>query len=216
MRIESVAFLGLFLLPLFAAGPLAAENEADPREIPAIRRFLGTGLGSPHAEAPAELRQFGRLVGIWSVEQELRRQDGEWVAGAPGIWVWKYALDGFAVTDLWFQPADGLPVYMADLGRDYLLSAIRIFETSSGKWRVAWMANGAGKTPGADFGTFEAVLQDGDIVMSSPRTKGMGLQRIVFYEIGEDSFRWRSEYSRDDGETWVTVMRMHGRRLAAE
>lgn len=136
------------------------------------------------------------------------------MASAPGTWAWKYVLDGFAVSDLWYQSGDSLPIYMAGLKRDYLLSATRIFEVSSGKWRVAWLANGAGKTPGADFGTFEAELVDDEIVMTSPPEPGpFGLQRVVFYEITDDSFRWRSDYSPDDGETWNTVMRMHATRV---
>ena len=64
---------------------------------------------------------------------------------------------------------------------------------------------------GADFGTFAAVLEGEEIVMSSPPGE-FGLQRVVFYAIGDDSFRWRSEYSGDDGKSWNTIMRLHARR----
>ena len=167
-----------------------------------------------HDEAPAELEQFGRLVGLWNVEQEMRRMDGEWMAGSPGVWVWKYTIDGFAVNDLWYQSGDNLPVYMANLKRDYLLTAMRIYDVGSKKWQIAWMANGAGKTPGADFGTFEAALIDDEIVMTSPPGAGdFGFQRVIFYEISDNSFRWRSDYSNDKGETWNTVMRMLATRI---
>ena len=52
------------------------------------------------------------------------------------------------------------------------------------------MANGAGAVMGADFGTFTATLDNGEIVMTSP-PGGFGLQRVVFYEIADDSFRWQ-------------------------
>jgi len=193
---------------------LAADLPSDPMTIPAVKSFLEEGFGVRHPDAPAQLEQFGRLAGLWKVEQELRRRNGEWAPGAPGIWAWKYTLGGFAVTDLWFQPADGLPAYMSDLGRDYLLNAIRIFEVGSGKWRVAWMSNGAGKTPGMDFGTFEAVTEKEEIIMNAPPVDGMGLQRIVFSDISDSSFRWRSEYSQDEGTTWTAIMRMYATRLA--
>ena len=47
---------------------------------------------------------------------------------APALWVWKYSLGGFAVQDLWYQPEDGLPVYLADLGHDYALTALRVYD----------------------------------------------------------------------------------------
>jgi hypothetical protein len=101
---------------------------------------------------------------------------------------------------------------MANLGRDYLLTSNRVYDVAGKKWQVAWMANGAGKMMGADFGTFSATLADDEIVMESPPGR-FGLQRVVFHEIGADSFRWKSEYSMDKGETWRTVMRLHARRI---
>ena len=192
-----------------AAG--AADAAVDPAAIPAIRDFLGAGPGARNDKAPPETEQFGRLAGLWTVETEMAGPSGEMIESAPGIWAWRYAIDGFAVRDLWYQSADNLPPYMANLGRDYLLTANRIYDVASKSWRVAWMANGAGTAMGADFGTFTATLEDGEIVMTSP-PGGFGLQRVVFHEISDDSFRWRSDYSMDEGKTWRTVMRMHARR----
>ena len=103
------------------------------------------------------------------------------------------SLVGFRVSDMWYQSADRLPSYMANLGRDYLLTANRLYDVANRKWRVAWMANGAGKVMGADYGTFSAELEGDEIVMRSAPGKGFGLQRVVFSEIGDDSFRWKSE-----------------------
>ena len=194
-----------------AAGGFADEGAVDPRTIPSIREFLGEDLGTRHEKAPPETEQFGRLVGLWTVETEMAGMTGELVESAPGIWAWKYAIDGFAVRDLWYQGADNLPPYMANLGRDYLLTANRIFDVASKRWQVAWMANGAGSVMGADFGTFTAVLEGDEIVMTSAPGP-FGTQRVVFHEIGADSFRWKSEYSMDEGKTWRLVMRMHARR----
>jgi hypothetical protein len=114
-------------------------SASDPMNIPAIKSFLGGGFGAKHEKAPQELDQFGRLVGLWHVAAEMRRQDGTWAESAPGVWAWKYAIDGFAVRDLWYQGADNLPVYMANLGRDYLLTANRIYDVANKVWQVAWM-----------------------------------------------------------------------------
>lgn len=205
---------GAILVLLAAAGAGAEEGAVDPTAIPAIRSFLGEGVGARHPQAPPETEQFGRLAGVWTVETEMAGMTGELAPSAPGVRAWKYALDGFAVRDLWYQSADNLPPYMAALGRDYLLTANRIYDVASKAWQVAWMANGAGSVMGADFGTFTATLEDGAIVMTSP-PGAFGLQRVVFHEVGDDSFRWKSEYSMDEGKTWRTVTRMHARRHRA-
>jgi len=201
------------LLPVPVYGQdLAPDDTLDPMRFPAIKQFLAAGFGEPHEKAPAETEQFGRLVGLWTVEAEMASPNGDWVRSAPGIWAWKYTIDGFAVSDLFFQSKENLPPYMANLGRDYHLTANRVFVVNEKRWEVAWMANGAGKVMGADHGTFSAELDDkGEIVMTSP-PGGYGLQRVVFYEIADDSFRWRSDYSMDQGKSWRTVMRMHARR----
>jgi hypothetical protein len=205
---------GFMMIAVLLPGAVGAQDNAvDPMKIPAVKTFLASGFGEQHDKAPKEVEQFGRLVGLWLVETEMAAQDGSWVKSAPGIWAWKYAIGGFAVSDLFYQGADNLPRYMANLGRDYLLTANRVYAVADKKWQVAWMANGAGKVMGADYGTFTATLQDGEIVMESP-PGGFGLQRVVFYEIGDDAFRWRSDYSQDKGESWKTVMRMHARRHA--
>ena len=64
---------------------------------------------------------------------------------------------------------------MENFGRDYRLTSVRIFNVSEEKWQVAWLANGAGQSPGQDFGTFEARLEDGRIIMSGPPIEGLGL-----------------------------------------
>lgn len=189
-----------------------AGDEPSPLSRPPIQAFLGHGFGTLNEKAPPETEQFGRLVGLWRVETEMATQGGSFVATAPGFWVWKYTLDGFAVSDLWYQGADGLPTYMANLGRDYLLTTNRIYNVREKKWNVYWMANGAGKVMGADTGTFTAVLEDDAIVMTSG-PGGFGLQRVVFSDFTENSFRWSSDYSPDDGKTWNTVMRMAATRI---
>ena len=121
----------VFLAATLQATPLMADSAAysDPRAIPAVRAFLAeSGGGTPHPMAPAELAQFGRLVGVWDASLALRKQDGSWVEGAPALWVWKYILDGFATQDLWIHTADHLPVYLRTLGRPYLLTGLRIYD----------------------------------------------------------------------------------------
>lgn len=211
--IPALLAIGAAVVSVSAAAPAAASE--DPLKIPAIASFLADGgFGKRNPKSPVEIEQFGRLAGLWRTEQEIRKRDGGWVQETSGYWVWKYVIDGFAVQDLWYQGADSLPSYMGSLGRSYQLTAVRIYEAASKEWKIAWMANGAGATPGQDFGTFRATLEGDSIVMTTPPAPGaFGLQRVVFSEIEQDSFLWVSEYSQDEGKTWNAVMRVKAKRL---
>ncbi len=209
--IVMIMLVTLSTVSAYAQG-VSEEPYDDPLDILAVRQFLGDGsFGQRHPDAPVELEQFGRLAGIWITEQELRQMDGSWVTETPGLWVWKYGIDGFAVQDLWYQNEANLPRYMGNLGRDYLLTAMRVFDVRQGKWQVYWLANGGGKSPGEDFGTFTASLEEERLVMSGPPSD-FGLQRVIFSDFTEDSFQWQSEFSRDKGETWTAVMRVRAKR----
>jgi hypothetical protein len=202
------------ILALLATTPaaLAPEPYPDPASLPEVERFLGPGgFGKAHPDAPPEIAQFGRLVGIWRAEQEVRTKDGGWAEGEPAVWTWKYVLDGFAIQDLWLHTEEHLPAYLGPLGRSYQLTTLRIWERGSSSWRVAWAANGAGKTPGMDFGTFVGRGDGDDVVMHGE--SAFGQQRVTFSKVTANSFVWTSEYSTD-GKTWTPVMRVRARRVA--
>lgn len=205
----------LFLASLFAATPSAPASSGGLSvekvvSMPEVRSFLGDQrLGKPHPEAPAQLAQFGRLVGIWAAETEMRAQDGTWVRSEPAVWIWKYTLGGFATQDLWIHPEDHLPAYLKSLGRPYLLTSLRVFDPATSQWRIAWVANGAGQAGGQDFGTFTASARGDDMVLTG--SSAFGKQRVTFSNVTESSFEWTSEYSRD-GASWHAVMRVRARR----
>ena len=97
-----------------------------------------------------------------------------------------------------------------------MLSGIRIFDAKTNEWRVGWAANGGGETPGQDGGHFTAKMENGELIMSGPpfiSDRGTSLQRVIFHDITENSFEWRSEFSTNDGQTWNTIMKVAATRL---
>lgn len=205
----------LLAAALCAATANAQDETLLPEDVEAaVTAFVGPGgFGSRHPDAPAAVDQFGRLAGVWAVEQELRKRDMSWLKETTGVWVWKYAVGGFGTQDFWYQNENRLPSYMTALGHDYVLTSLRVFDPSTAGWKVAWISNGGGGGAGAVFGQFEAKEENGDIVMRGAGAEEIGLQRIVFYDISDRLFRWRSEYSQDDGKTWIEIMRLTARRI---
>jgi len=210
---------GLFMLLVLLWGPSSipdvyAKDPADADIEAAMGQIIGAaGFGERDPQAPEEVDQFGRLVGVWLVDQEIRMRDLSWLKEPAGIWVWKYAVGGYGVQDVWYQSKDRLPRYMGNLGHDYLLTAIRVYDPTSDSWRVAWASNAANGGPGAVFGTFTARFEDGEIVMRGPGATANLEQRIVFHAFTHDSFKWRSEFSQDGGATWMANMRLTARRI---
>ena len=182
----------------------------DPESIPEVAAFLGAGdFGAAHPKASSEIEGFGRLVGIWEAEQEIRKRDGSWVEGAPALWVWKYVLGGFATQDLWLHTREHLPVYLEALDRSYMLTALRTYDSANKQWQIAWVANGGESSPGQNFGTLTGKTIDGNLILEGESS--FGKQRITFSDITEESFRWTSEFSQD-GVEWNAVMRVKARR----
>ena len=168
-------------------------------------------FGKLNPKAAQETEQWGQLAGVWECEQ-FALVNGQWFSGWPATWVFKYVLDGFAVQDLWFQKEIDLPPPLANLGRDYAGTNLRIYDPLLKKWRVAWFQNNPAVSGTANaMQTFEAEFKDGEIVMV-PTPQRTPQTRIVFHNITESSFDWRTETS-EDGETWTTTFKIKGRRV---
>jgi hypothetical protein len=51
------------------------------------------------------------------------------------------------------------------------------------------------------------------MIMEPPSAASGARTRIVFFDIGQDHFRWKSETSEDDGATWVEGFRIEAWRI---
>lgn len=214
MKPAIIGALTASILLTASASAAVREDHLSSDSDAAVAMLVGTGgFGARDENAPDEIQQFGRLVGVWRVEQEIRMRDGSWRKEPAGVWVWKYAVGGFGVQDLWYQNAERLPSYIGNLGHDYLLTALRVYDPASKSWKVAWISNSGGGEGGAVFGEFEAKEESGEIVMRGPANEKVGPQRIVFHNFTDNGFNWKSEYSRDGGKTWLEVMRLTAHRI---
>jgi hypothetical protein len=154
--------------------------------------LLADGPAAAHA---AQIRQFGRLAGLWTMHITYYPPDGAPSSRATGTWEFGYALDGRAVIDVWKVP-----------GRDTLAGAPRRADQESGLcvriWDPRlqlWRFTFHGTAHGHLIHMYAREIGD-EIVME--RAGGGDLIRWIFSNIGPESFHWRSQRSTDGGASW--------------
>lgn len=170
-----------FLVSLFFAGAAAAH------EAPVA------GFGSLSPDAPPETAQFAFLVGEWSCKKQQMSPDGSLHDGPDATWTGYYILGGWAIEDDWVSTGpEGKPFYGTN---------IRSFNPETGKWDNRWLASGS-----LQWKYFEAVEVGDTMVMTGEGVDGQGrrfVDRNVFYEIGDNSWKWRKDRSFDGGGHWI-------------
>ncbi|MEM0942029.1 MAG: hypothetical protein AAF600_16435 [Bacteroidota bacterium] len=94
--------------------------------------------------------------------------------------------------------------------KGFMGGSLSVFQPQTRTWRQAWADNQGGYY---DFiGDFDG---DKRIFKTHPReiNNQKIVQRMVFYDIKNDSFTWDWELSRDGGKTWNLSWRIHYERM---
>lgn len=136
---------------------------------------------------------FGRYIGDWTIEDSQISEDGKnWLPGDGARWIFRCLGDGVAVQDFWLAP-DG------SVGTN-----LRTWNAEANAWDIAWAI---GDLPG--FAHIEAKEDAaGNIVMMYKSPIPDPLRRITFFPPDENGWDWKLDYSRDAGETWITVYKI--------
>jgi hypothetical protein len=153
------------------------------------------GLVAPRADSAGAtlLRPFGRLVGTWDLDVTYYPEAGE-PETLPGEWHFAWVLEGRAVQDVWrvWTPAGDARGPWLGLG-----TTVRVFDADLGAWRSTWIsALTSSVTP------FIGREVDGELRLEPEVVGGPERYRWVFFEVRDDTFRWRAESSTDGGVTW--------------
>jgi hypothetical protein len=180
-------------LVLAFAAPAAAAPDAD--------RFAAR----PAEDAPAALAHFEPLIGRWEITDWTKDEDGNWVEGTGADWDFWYALDGWAVQDLWVRP--GRDTELDDEKKRFIGTNLRMWDPAAEAWKMSWIFKG----PGAPQ-NWTATSTPDEIVMSfTPPGAEEPAQRIRFFNMTGDSFDWMMTARGDDGE-WAEAYKIRGVR----
>ena len=150
---------------------------------------------------PNRMSRFGRLVGRWNVHS--RRMDeatGNWHE-SDFVWVVAFILDGKAVQDVALSPTGD--------GFETISTAVRVYDRDMGAWRVSYFEPERGEYAHlvATAHKRDGIRQDGT------RNDGL-LIRWNFSKITDQSYRWESFVSEDEGTTWVLNEHNEGTRIS--
>ena len=134
---------------------------------------------------PAQNRQFDFWIGTWSLTWE----------GGTGTNTIRRECDGAVVVE----------DFAAQTGSALKGMSVSVFDARAGQWRQAWVDNQG------SYLDFTGGLE-GDRMVLSRKANVQGkdiVQRMVWYNIAQDTFDWNWERSDDEGKTWTVVWKIH-------
>ncbi len=184
-----IACLGL------SVAPLAAQELAPPR----------CEYGSPHANAPAELSQFGFLIGDYKISFYAWR-DGKWAGPQPGNyarWNGYYGLGGMAIIDEWFHPD---PATDIDAPRGV---NVRMYDPEAGEWDMMWVATGAHQVQDLRAKVQDGVLWMWQVYPDRPNFKAR-------FDVTDEDHWARVSYIKNDSGEWVKQFKLAAERIPCE
>ena len=163
-------------------------------------RLDGLGSVGPYPGYSNRLMLFGQFVGDWDIVGVRSPNPGGVAFKAGGEVHFGWILGGRAIQDVWMTYDDELKKAVP------VGTTIRVYVPGLGAWKSIWIS-----VIKHTVRTFIARQVGEDVIMGSITETGKP-ERWVFSEITADAFRWHSEESSDDGETWILTEEMMMRR----
>lgn len=162
------------------------------------------GASHPNPELAEQMHLFGQFIGSWDIEVATLEPDGSW-RQEQGEWHFGWILEGRALQDVWITPERGHRQPEGVPPEEYG-AAIRFYDRTGDHWRSVWIGPILGK-----LRTFDVQVNGDEIELVGTDDRGMPMH-WVFSDITNRAFRWRSQITEDDGESWRIVQTMKAKR----
>ena len=148
-------------------------------------------FGRANPEAPKQIKDFEKLIGLCDCLSETRNKDKSWKDPVKMTWKFKYIMNGMGVQDETFKDDQSYS------------GSIRQVDPETGKWYVHYYSHpNISKQLSVWVGD---KTENGDIVLyrdSTALNGTEGFYRLTFYEIGDNGFSWVGEWT-DKSESVV-------------
>jgi hypothetical protein len=151
--------------------------------------------GKLNAKAPRELSQFAFLIGKWSGEAKLKREDGAWET-LKAAWEGRYILDGYAIEDEYRMTTSTGELLVLGMN-------LRTYDSKKKVWNMKWLNALAGTWTDLGSEQLGGVRADENTIsyiMKEPVARH-AFTRATYTNISTDHFTWRGERS-NDGKAW--------------
>ena len=178
----------IILILTFLSILISAQNNSRVNKLP-------EGLDP---NIPPEMAQFSFLVGEFDCSWKSKiDSEGNYATGSGGKWIGKYTLNGYAFEDDWISGS-------------LIGTTWRTYDRVNKRWICKWLQSGTDNPIGFTRDYFYARYEDNKILIDAEGkdTRGEYKDRIMFYDISDDGFKWKIERSYDGGETWIENMRI--------
>jgi hypothetical protein len=140
---------------------------------------------NPPSCSQPEARQFDFWIGEWNLE---------WGSGSKGRNVIEKSLGGCVIVEN-FDGTPAIPLRGM---------SVSTFNPRSRRWHQTWVDNqGSYLDLVGEYKTSSMVLQRKGTVNGKEV-----LQRMVWYDIKQDSLQWNWERSEDEGKTWTVLWKI--------
>jgi hypothetical protein len=163
----------------------------------------------PASELADRLKLYGQFVGAWEAEGEAFLPDG---SRRRHYWqiTFAYVLEGRAVQDVWITPQRrgrrvGQSQPWGPFSNQYG-TTLRLYDPKIDAWRVTWL------DPASGYRADLVGRAEGSGIFQEGTGSDGAMLRWIFSDIGERSFRWRAEVSRDHGTNWHKAIELLAER----
>ncbi len=137
----------------------------------------------PAADRAEKMSLYGWLIGDWTMDATVYRDDGSVHAGK-GTIAFGWVLEGRAIQDVWSLPG----IFHG--------TTLRIYDPGLDAWHILW------SDPVRPYFTRQIGRANGKDIVQEGRNDAGQLTKWSFTDISANSFRWVGERSLDDGATW--------------
>lgn len=172
-----------------------------------MNEFLNA-LGTEKANENTDLSLYARFVGDWEFTMTTYDENGQVEDTKEGEWLFSYVMDGYGIQDMFICPKRGSWTKDDTLYGDYGTTIRVPMMDNPQKWNIVYISKWS-----VDRLIAEQI--DGDIIQNgiNKDASDTTLWQWNFRNITENSFRWESVYSKDNGITWKYVTRVEARRV---